>query len=124
VIDRVLIAFGCALIAAVILLAWSFILVLFFARVDDGATRFVVSNVFSETGLGIVFGAGLLSLVIGPDRMVQIFSVFLGTHPFWSRAGAWLEEKLEPLKTEYNVSLLTACVAAVVLSVAAWLWFG
>jgi hypothetical protein len=124
-IDRLAIAFACAVFAALTLLAWSVILIAVFGRSNDslGVAGFIISTVFSKVSLAIVGGAALLGFAIGGDRMVAMFSLLWGTHSIWTRFNVWLGEKIEPLNEEYNVATPWLIAALVVCAVAAWFVF-
>lgn len=124
-IDRLAIAFACAVLAALTLLAWSVILIAVFGNSNDsfGVTAFIIGTVFSKASLAIVGGAALLGFVIGGDRMVTIFSTLWGTHSVWTRFNTWLGEKLEPLNEEYNVATPWLIAALVICALAAWFMF-
>ena len=123
--DRLAIAFACAVLATLTLVAWSVILIAVFGRSNDslGVTSFIIGTVFSKASLAVVAGAALLGFAIGADRMVTIFSWLWGTHSVWSRFNIWLSEKIEPLNEEYNVATPWLIAALVICAVAAWFLF-
>ena len=121
--SRLAAALICAVAAALTLLVWSSILLLFASEARSLAgVRLIVAVVYSETGLAIIGAAALAGACIGGDRMAEFFSVLWGTHPVWSKVGTWLTEKIEPLNIEYHPPKWILIVVAMAAAAGIWVY--
>lgn len=75
------------------------------------------SFMFSKVGLILVIAASVTGFCVGPERMANIFSFFWGTHSFWTRLGAYLDDKLSEFQTEHNAPLWLLIILLAILAV-------
>lgn len=63
------------------------------------------SFVFWKVGLFVIISASVVGFCVGAERMTNVFSFFWGTHEFWKKLGAYLDDKRNDFQEEHNAPL-------------------
>lgn len=127
--ERLVVALVSGVAAALTLALYPMVLVVLLLSHGSGSGgefelgAYFYSFMFSKVGLILVIAASVTGFCVGPERMANIFSFFWGTHSFWTRLGAYLDDKLSEFQTEHNAPLwlliiLLAILAVVVVNLA------
>lgn len=124
--ERFATALVSAFAAALTLLLYPLALLLLSGGSGGGAEfhlgALIYAFAFSKIGISVIIGAAIIGFCVGADRMADIFAFFWGTHSFWAKLGAYVEDKAEALRTEHNAPLwllavLLFILAAIILAI-------